>query len=59
MNQLINQLIDSGNVLNLRAARALMNQEQRIEQIMAFIQQETYLKDKYVLAEVVNTEEHF
>jgi hypothetical protein len=59
MNQLINQLIDSATVLDLRAARTIMLLLQKMESMENFIKQEAYLADKYPVQEVTNTEEHF
>lgn len=59
MDQIINQLIDSGTVLDLRAARTIMLLLQKIEYMEKFIKQEAHLADKYPLPEVTNSEEHF
>lgn len=59
MDQIINQLIDSGTVLDLRAARTIMLLLQKMESIKNFIKQEAHLADKYPLPEVTNFEEHF
>jgi len=59
MNQLINQLTDSGTVLGLRAARTIMLLLQKLESTENFIKQEAHLAGKYPLPEVTNSEEHF